>query len=287
MDKRPLSMFFHVHLVSDSTGETLVEVMRASCAQFSNISPIEHIHALVRTEERMERALKSIEDNPGIVFYTLVDTSLRHRLEETCQSLGVKAVAILDPILAGLARYLGVGMTQRVGAQHVMDTQYFERIEALDYALAHDDGHGTHRLYGADIVLIGVSRTSKTPTCIYLAHRGYKAANIPLTGYESLPDLLFQPHGPFVAGLVASPERLVQIRKNRLLALQEHKVTDYVDEEKIKQEVKDTKRLCHRHGWPVLDVTRRSIEETSAKIIMLFNRRKMKNRDQTTAHSGI
>ncbi|QNL19906.1 kinase/pyrophosphorylase [Hyphobacterium sp. CCMP332] len=266
---------FHVHLVSDSTGETLGEVMRASVAQFEDVEMIEHLYALVRSPRQLDRVLQEIERAPGVVMYTIVSSDMRRRLEDHCQKVGVPAIAILDPIIATLSGYLAMPPSSRAGAQHDLDAQYYERIEALNYAIMHDDGQGGD-LEGADVVLLGVSRTSKTPTCIYLAHRGVKAANIPLVRGAMEPVGIERLKRPLVVGLTASPERIVQIRRNRLLSLNEDRDTEYVDDTTVKDEIITAKRLYARHGWPTIDVTRRSVEETAAKILNLINERKAK-----------
>tara|TARA_R110002073_G_scaffold303504_5_gene471866 strand:- start:2829 stop:3671 length:843 start_codon:yes stop_codon:yes gene_type:complete len=271
--KRSEPVRFHVHLVSDSTGETLMDVMRASVAQFEGVEPVEHLYALVRSPRQMEMALNEIDAAPGLVMYTLVNSELRRALEKRCADLGVPAIAILDPILATLSGYLNLPMSSRAGAQHELDADYYARIEALNYAIVHDDGQGNN-LEGADVVLLGVSRTSKTPTCIYLAHRGVKAANIPLVRGATLPPNLPDLKKPLIIGLTAQPERIVQIRRNRLLSLKEDRDTDYIDDQLVRDEIVDAKRLFAKHGWPVIDVSRRSIEETSAKIINLLSKRR-------------
>lgn len=264
---------FHVHMLSDSTGETLMEVMRASVAQFEGVDPVEHLYALVRSPRQLERALQEIEAAPGLVMYTLVSPELRRALETRCAELGIPAVAVLDPMLATLSGYLGLPMTSRAGAQHELDESYYARIEALNFAIMHDDGQGAN-LEAADVVLLGVSRTSKTPTCIYLAHRGVKAANIPLVRGAPPPNGLATLSHPLIVGLTAAPERIIQIRRNRLLSLNEGRDTEYVDEHTVKDEIIEAKRLFARHGWPVIDVTRRSVEETAAKIINLMTERR-------------
>lgn len=264
---------FHVHLVSDSTGETLGEVMRASVAQFEDVEMVEHLYALVRSPRQLDRVLQEIERAAGVVMYTIVSADMRRRLEDHCQKVGVPAIAILDPIIATLSGYLAMPPSSRAGAQHDLDAQYYERIEALNYAIMHDDGQGGD-LEGADVLLLGVSRTSKTPTCIYLAHRGVKAANIPLVRGAMEPAGIEQLKNPLVVGLTASPERIVQIRRNRLLSLNEDRDTEYVDDSTVKDEIITAKRLFARHGWPTIDVTRRSVEETAAKILNLVNERK-------------
>lgn len=264
---------FHIHMVSDSTGETLMEVMRASVAQFEGTNPLEHLYALVRSSRQMERVLAEIESYPGVVMYTIVNPDLRRMLEARCAEIGTPAIAVLDPMLATLSAYLGQQIASRAGAQRALDAEYYHRIEALNYAMAHDDGAGDHYA-GADIILLGVSRTSKTPTSIYLAHRGYRAANIPLVNGAKLPDEIFEVKNPLIVGLTASPERIVQIRRNRLLTLNENRDTDYINDFAVREEILNAKRLYARHGWPSIDVTRRSIEETAAKVINLLNEKR-------------
>lgn len=269
-----LSIYFHVHLVSDSTGETLVAMMRACCAQFERATPLEHIHALVRNEEQMIRALSYIEDHPGVVLYTLTNEDQRKRLEKACAELNIPAISILDATLSMLGRYLGASQNYQVAAQRTLDSDYYGRIEALDFAMAHDDGQNVIGLKNAEIVLLGVSRTSKTPTSIYLANRGYRTGNIPLVPGMPLPAILDTFDDPFIVGLVASPDRIVQIRQQRLVGLNESDITDYVDQDRVRDEMRQAKRLFVKKGYPVVDVTRRSIEETAAQIINLHQKQK-------------
>ncbi|RKQ69434.1 hypothetical protein DES40_2235 [Litorimonas taeanensis] len=267
---RNIAIYFHVHLVSDSTGETLVGLMKASTAQFRNATALEHIHALVRSEAQLEQTLQSIENKPGVVLYTLVNPDRRRRLEEFCRLHKIPAVSILDPTLAMLGRYLGASIISEVGAQRNLDAEYYNRIEALDYAMAHDDGQSVQGLEEADIILLGVSRTSKTPTCIYLANRGYKAGNIPLVPGAPLPVILEQFPKPFIVGLVAAPDRIVQIREQRLMGLKQTGQTDYIDQDRVRDEMRQAKRMFLKKGYKVVDVTRKSIEETAAQIINLY-----------------
>ena len=259
--------YFHIHLVSDSTGETLNAMARAVCARFTDILPIEHIYALVRSARQLERALEEISGAPGVVMHTIIDPALRTALEEGCRRLEMPCIAVLDPVVSTMARYLGARISTRVGAQHALDNDYFNRMEALNYAIAHDDGAGGQDLNQADVILVGVSRTSKTPTSIYLAHRGVRAANVPLIpGQGTPPALAAVLHKPIV-GLLASPDRLLQIRRNRLLALKQDRESAYTDPDAVRAEIIEARRLFERHGWPIIDVTRRSVEETAAQII--------------------
>jgi [pyruvate, water dikinase]-phosphate phosphotransferase / [pyruvate, water dikinase] kinase len=267
--------YFHLHLVSDATGETLINVGRAAAAQYKHTHSIEHIHSLVRTPTQVERALREIEQAPGIVLYTLVDDSLAAALEAGCRNLGIPYVSVLDPVLAAFQSYLGTRSAGRVGAQHVLDADYFRRIDALNFSLAHDDGQHFEALEEADVVLVGVSRTSKTPTSIYLANRGIKTANIPLVPGVPAPAELLSIQKPLVVGLVASPDRIVQIRQHRVLTMKSDELTDsYVDRALVTEEIAWSRKLCARQGWPVIDVTRRSIEETAAAVIGLLGARK-------------
>jgi regulator of PEP synthase PpsR (kinase-PPPase family) len=263
--------YFHLHLVSDATGETLITVARAAAAQYTNVSPIEHMYPLVRTQKQLDRVLSEIETAPGIVLYTLLDPELTGRLEGKCREYGLPCLSILGPVLSLLQSYLGAETTPRVGAQHMLNAEYFKRIDALNYTMLHDDGQHTDDLEGADVVLVGISRTSKSPTSIYLANRGVKTANVPLVPGVPVPPQLEELANPLVIGLFASPERIVQIRQNRLLGLRAQIDGDsYVDRQSVAEEVAFSRRLCAKHNWPLIDVTRRSIEETAAAVLALL-----------------
>jgi len=266
-----LATYFHVHLVSDSTGETLNAMARAVCARFNNVLPIEHIYSLVRSQKQLERTLGEIAEAPGVVLHTIVDPALRAALERGCQEFDMPCIGALDPLVTILSRDLGAPLSTRVGAQYSLDTDYFNRMEALSYALGHDDGQGGPDLARADVVLVGVSRTSKTPTCIYLAHRGVRAANVPLVPSAPLPATLETLTGVPVVGLTVSHDRLVQLRRNRLRALNEQRDTSYVDSDAVRAETIAARRVFERRGWPVIDVTRRSVEETAAAVINIIS----------------
>lgn len=263
--------YFHLHLISDATGETLHSVARAACAQFERAHAIEHIYALVRSEREMAAVMAQVEETPGMVMFTLMNPDLSRMLEERCHTLGVPCIPVLDAALAALERYLGTGVSHKPGGQHEMDASYFSRIEALNFTMTHDDGQNVDDIHQADIVLVGVSRSSKTPTCIYLANRGIRAANVPLIPSVPPPPPLEVLNGPLVVGLTASPDRLIQIRRNRLLSQKEEAHTDYVDLDAVRREVLWARKYCARRGWPVIDVTRRSVEETAAAILNLYN----------------
>lgn len=262
--------YFHLHLVSDSTGETLITVARAVVAQYEGVAAIEHVYPLVRSNTQLERVISEIETAPGIVLYTLVEQDLAHRLEEVCRATGSPHLSVLEPVHALLSSYLGTHSTARPGAQHMLNAEYFKRIDAMNFTLLHDDGHLPHDLDEADVILVGVSRTSKTPTAVYLANRGLKTANIPLVPGVPPPAVLETARKALIVGLVATPERIVQIRQNRLLSLNADDDTSYVDRDAVAEELAASRRLFARNGWPVIDVTRRSIEETAAAIIDLY-----------------
>jgi [pyruvate, water dikinase]-phosphate phosphotransferase / [pyruvate, water dikinase] kinase len=267
--------YFHLHLVSDATGETLITVARAAAAQYATVSPIEHIYPLVRSEKQLDRVLAEIEASPGIVLYTLLDPDLTERLEGKCRELGLPVMSILGPVLNLFQSYLGAETSHRVGAQHTLNAEYFKRIDALNYTMLHDDGQHVDDLEHADVVLVGISRTSKTPTSIYLANRGVKTANVPLVPGTPVPPELERLTQPLVVGLLASPERIVQIRQNRLLGLKAQRDDDlYVDRDAVADEIAFSRRLCSKHNWPLIDVTRRSIEETAAAVLKLLSDRR-------------
>ncbi|HYH22596.1 MAG TPA: pyruvate, water dikinase regulatory protein [Azospirillum sp.] len=271
---------FHLHLVSDATGETINSVARACVIQFDQVRPIEHFWNLVRTDRQLDLVLEAIREHPGLVMFTLVDEGLRRRLQDFCREVQVPCIPVLDPLINALAAYLGLESQRQPGRQHALDAEYFGRMDAMEFALSHDDGQSSWDLHEADVLLMGVSRTSKTPTCIYLANRGIKAANIPIVPGCPLPPELEKIRRPLIVGLTKDPDRLIQIRRNRLKLLNQNESSTYVDPEEVRREVAEARRMFSRHGWPVIDVTRRSIEETAAEIMMLLARR------QTGGQSG-
>lgn len=276
MGPRRAHSFVHLHMVSDATGETLLTVARAAAARYVGVRALEHFHALIRSRKQLEAAISEIEEAPGLVLYTMVDEALSKRLEEACAALGCPCVSILDPVLHVFQSYLGAEQTARIGAQHVLDSAYFRRIDALNFTMLHDDGQLAEEIDEADIVLVGISRTSKTPTSIYLANRGYKTANIPFVPGIPLPPALETARRPLIVGLTATPERIRVIRQNRLLSLNGDGRDSYVDRAAIASEVAESRKIFARHGWPVIDVTRRSIEEASAAIIGLLHARQQR-----------
>jgi [pyruvate, water dikinase]-phosphate phosphotransferase / [pyruvate, water dikinase] kinase len=264
---------FHLHMVSDSTGDTLHMVTRASLVQFENIEATEHIWSMIRNRDQIAEVLASLKEHPGFVLYTVVDADLRTQLEDGCRELKVPCIPILDTIVNALGTYLDIETHAAPGRQHVLDADYFGRIDAMHFVLNHDDGQSTRTLDEADVIIVGVSRTSKTPTCIYLANRGLKAANVPIVPGCELPGELMRAEKPLIVGLTNDVRHLIQIRRNRLRSLGQDEETDYVDMETVSREIRDAKRLYTKQGWPVIDVTRKSIEEVSANILQLYNHR--------------
>ena len=263
--------FFHLHLVSDSTGETLITVARAVAAQYANVTPVEHVYPLVRSQKQLDRVLTEIEEAPGIVLFTLLETDLVQRLEAKCHEINSPSLSIIGPVMQLFQNYLGASTSGRVGAQHVLNADYFKRIDAQNYSMMHDDGQHTEGLEDADVVLVGVSRTSKTPTSIYLANRGVRTANVPLVPGIPIPKQLETLKKPLVVSLHATPERLIQIRQNRLLSLgADSGNEDYIDRQSVTEEVTYARKLSAKYGWALLEVTRRSIEETAAAIMKLL-----------------
>ena len=264
---------YHMHLVSDATGETINSVARACLVQFEGVEPIEHVWTLIRTKGQMEKVLKGIEADPGPVLFTMVNDELRSQLMDGCRRISVPSIPVLDSVIHALAAYLKVEISGRPGLQHALDAQYFHRIDAMNFALTHDDGQLGSTLDQAEIILLGVSRTSKTPTCIYLANRGIKAANVPIVPGCPLPAEVLQINGPLVIGLTKDPARLVQVRRNRMRMLAKGETeTDYTDLASVREEVAFARRIFAKQNWPVIDVTRRSIEETAATIMNRYAR---------------
>ena len=262
----------HLHLVSDSTGETTHQMGRAALAQFKNVQAIEHIWTLVRSEDHLTAIETAIEKHGGVVLFSIADRNLRQQMEAICHRHDIPSVSVLDHVVHTVSKILGEPEQGVIGGQHRMDRAYFDRMEALDFTIQHDDGQAISTVHNADIIIVGVSRSSKTPTSIYLAHRGYKVANYPLVPGVKMPLDDFPHQSMFIVGLIKDARRLVQIRRNRLVAMNEQELTDYADFDKIAEEVASARKLFNKHKWPIIDVTRRSVEETAAAIINLHSR---------------
>jgi regulator of PEP synthase PpsR (kinase-PPPase family) len=263
----------HLHLLSDSTGETLEMIAKAALAQYESAEVVRHFWPMVRSQQHLDRIMTEIAANPGLVLFTLVSAEIRDRLEQRCTALGLRSISALDTVTDALGTLLGQEARGRPGRQHAMDEAYFRRVEAIQFTIAHDDGIGWENWEQADIILAGVSRSSKTPTAIYLANRGYRVANIPIVVESPPPISLFAVRRPLIVGLTTSPERLIQVRRNRLLSLNQAPETSYVDNDHVAREVQFARRMFADNGWPVIDVSRRSIEETAAAVINLYNER--------------
>ncbi len=264
----------HLHLVSDSTGETLESVAKAGLAQFEQVEAIKHFWPMIRSERQIDRIVDEIIQRPGLVLFTLVNGAMRDRLQSRCAGLAIPAISVLDPVLEAFGQFTGDRAKGLPGRQHQMDAAYFRRIDAVHFTMAHDDGIAAENIDEADIVLVGVSRSSKTPTSIYLANRGYKTANIPLVPGVAPPESLLTARRPLIVGLTTNADRLIQVRRNRLRSLNQTDQSDYVEESRVVEEIQAARRLFSAHSWPVIDVTRRSIEETAAAVINLLNQRR-------------
>ncbi len=269
---------FYIHLVSDATGTTLQSLARGALAQFEGIDPKERYWPLIRTERQMARVLENIEKHPGPVLFTFVDEKMRKILRHHCEKIDVPCIAVMDPLLKALSAYTNLPVQGVPGLQHVMNDDYFKRVDAIDFALGFDDGQHINGLEDADVILVGVSRTSKTPTCIFLARRGIKAGNIPLVPNVSFPDeLLHLENPPLFIGLTESPDRLIQLRSTRMRVDEYHENTTgnkYTDPEEVEDEIRKAHKLFKENKWHVIDVTRRSIEETAAEIMVLLQKKR-------------
>ena len=263
----------HLHLLSDSTGETLEMIAKAALAQFEDAQVNRHFWPMVRSQAHLDRVMSDIAANPGLVLYTMVSHDIRKMLEDRCAAMSLPAVPVLDAVTDALGNLLGQEARGRPGKQHTLDAAYFARVDAIHFTIAHDDGLNWENWEEADIVLAGVSRSSKTPTSIYLANRGFKVANIPIVVESPPPSLLFGLRSPLIVGLTTAPERLIQVRRNRLLTMNQQAETSYVDADRVKNELLYARRMFADNGWPVIDVTRRSIEETASAIITLIKER--------------
>ena len=264
----------NLHLVSDSTGETVGTVAHACMVQFPDVDAEEFIWPMVRTKGHVAEVIAEVRKNPGFVLYTLVNPEISRILEDSCRELQIPCMGLLDPIVAAIGGYIGAKARARPGLQHVLDAQYFGRIDAIQFALVHDDGQSLKDVGGADVLILGVSRTSKTPTCMYLAYRGIKAANVPVVSGIAVPREIFEVEMPLIVALTESPRRLVEIRRNRVRLLNRKGEDDYTDVESVSREVNEALRFYTEHGWPIIDVTRRSVEETAATIVQMLKRRR-------------
>lgn len=265
----------NIHLVSDSTGETLSSVARAALSQFEDIESNDFIWPLIRTKPQLDRVLEAIENNPGIVLYTIMHDDLIANLKKECFRLEIPCIPVLSHIIAEFSSYLGMNISHTIGRQHLLDGEYFSRVEAISYTMTHDDGQSTWDLYDADIIIIGVSRTSKSPTSVYLSCRGYKVANIPFVSIETIPPAIYDVKKPLIIGLTINPEKLLQIRQTRLSSIGHDAGGGYVNLEDVREEIAESRKLFSKLNCCIIDVTKRSVEETAAKIIQLLQEKKL------------
>ena len=263
----------HIYLISDSTGETVDNVAKSALAHFDGLKVEKHLRSMIRKESQLEELGREFERNPGVVMSTIASTVLNKKLKELCIKLNILYIPVLAKVISDLSNYLHIPSIDLPGRQHELNENYFERINTVNYTLTHDDGVGLHDLEEADIVLVGVSRSSKSPTSIYLAYRGYRCANVPFVKDQKLPEELFKLKKPLIVGLTINLERLIDIRKNRLLSIGEEKGFLYTNIEEVAEESEQAMRLFRKNNWPLIDVTRRSIEETASMIIKLFEKK--------------
>ena len=276
--KKEIRKSLILHLISDSTGVTLRAVSSAAAAQFTELNYQEKTYPMVRTITQLNRVLETIRIDKGVVFCTLVEEEVREKLEKFCNEENIPYFPVMENIVTLLERHTGIKAINKPGGQHILNDDYFKRIEAINYTLEHDDGQGQINLEEADVIVVGVSRTSKTPTCIYLANQGIKAANYPLVPHIGISDELNAIKNTQVVALITSAHALVEIRRKRSATLGINIVdNDYIDIHKVEEEITAAKRIFANKGWPVIDITRRSVEETSSAIMNILSQKEQKN----------
>jgi [pyruvate, water dikinase]-phosphate phosphotransferase / [pyruvate, water dikinase] kinase len=266
-----MSNTYQIYLISDSTGETLDRIFLALKAQFKNIEYKVHSYSFTRTENQILKILEDAKKNENsVIFYTIVDNNLAKYLANASDNKRIPCFGVLGNLILNFSKILNQKASHEPSGQHVLNEEYYERIEAIQFTMNHDDGNLAHDIEKSDIILVGVSRTSKTPTAIYLANKGFKTSNIPLVNERSLPQKLKDnPQLCCVVGLNTEPERLVDLRKNRMNSLKETENTKYINLDSIKKEISDAKKTFQKYKWPSIDVTRKSVEETAASIIKI------------------
>jgi hypothetical protein len=261
----------NIHLVSDSTGETIENTVSATISQFPGVNRKEFFWPMTRTEDQIKDITENLKKNPGLVVFSIVDDNNRSLLESNCKELNIPYISPLDSLLNTFKKLLALSETKITGVQHKLDENYFKRVDAFEFAMQHDDGQRISSMSEADIILVGVSRTSKTPTSIYLANKGYKVANIPFVADTRLPEELFSFKKPIIIGLIKDPRSLMQVRQTRLKMMGENNQTSYDDINHIKFEISQARLIFTKYAWPSIDVSRRSVEETSASVIKIYN----------------
>jgi len=266
---------YNVYLVSDSTGETLDRIFLSLKSQFANFEYEKKEFAFVRTEQQIDKIIKEcIKLENSLILYTIVETKLAKYISNKSEVNNVPCFGILGNLILSFSKLLNQKAIHKPSAQHVLDADYYNRIEAIQYTMAHDDGKKVDDINSADVILLGVSRTSKTPTSIYLANRGYKTVNVPLVLDQRIPDGLSANKKSCVVGLIADPERLADIRRNRVAIMKDQNLKDYTDLKIITDEVENSKKLFKKNNWPIIDVTRKSVEETAASILKIIEIKK-------------
>lgn len=262
------------HLISDSSGQTVKHAARSALLQFAEIKSKQYNWPLVRNKKLLEEVLGKIKNKPGVVLYTISNTELREKLKRFCRNLKVPCISVIGKIVKEISAYLGVGAEEAIGFSNKFDESYFDKVDAIDYALRHDDGQMASDLEDADIILIGPSRTSKTPTSVYLAYNGFKTANVPYVYGCVFPDYLEKLSHPLIIGLIINPARLIEIRETRMNLLQIPDGTNYTDPKIVQEECLQVRRICQKNNWSVIDVSRRSIEEIAAVVTKFYYDRK-------------
>ena len=268
-----MSNTYEIYLVSDSTGETLERIFLAIKAQFKNFNYKTHYYSFTRTENQISKIIESSKKTKNSIFlYTIVDNKLAKYLAEECNRQKIPCFGVLGDLILSFSRLLNQKALHVPSGQHVMNDEYYKKIEAIQFTMNHDDGNSLDDIEKSDIILLGVSRTSKTPTSIYLANKGMKISNIPLVNEKSVPNILKEkPNIKCVVGLTAEPDRLVDLRKNRMQSINENDNKNYVDQDRIRTEIEDSKKLFLKYKWPSIDVTRKSVEETAASILKIHD----------------
>ncbi|MBT4989566.1 MAG: kinase/pyrophosphorylase [Rickettsiales bacterium] len=269
-----MSKQINLHLISDSTGETLISMSRAVLSQFANIEVNEHVWSLVRGEVKVDKIIESIRKNPGIVLYTILDERLLKKLVEYCEANNLPCIAALDNIIHKFSRYIGEDVVNHPGRQYKLDDDYFNRIDAINFTISHDDGQKLQDVEKSDVIIVGPSRTSKSPTCIYLAYRGIKAANVPFVHEVVFSKKISELKNKLVVGFSIDPEILIQIRKTRMRNIGAGEGFSYIDIYKVKEEILAARRLYLENNWPIIDISRKSVEETATSIIQMYHNMK-------------
>ena len=268
---------YNVYLVSDSTGETLDRIFLSLKSQFANFEYAKKEFAFVRTEQQIDKIIKECNQIKNcLILYTIVETKLAKYISNKSDENNVPCFGILGNLILSFSKLLNQKAIHKPSAQHVLDEDYYKRIEAIQFTMVHDDGKKIDDLENADVILLGVSRTSKTPTSIYLANRGFKTVNVPLVLDQKIPNGLVLNKKACIIGLIADPERLADIRRNRVAIMNDHKIKEYTDLDFIKNEVEESKKLFKKNNWPIIDVTRKSVEETAASILKIIEIKKHK-----------